>query len=213
MTVRTKIEIILVGVLLSGSTLVLHSWLGARDDRTRLQAALDAQKTVIEQAQQQIQTLVNDEKQRDAQAQSAIDTMRRKVAGLQTPQQIASWITSQLPMPSPITLTVPTATPSNPKPDAVAQIPLQDLPSIRDAIESCKECTLKLQTAQQDLASKNQQLQLAGEQMSAAERQRDIAIAAAKGGTFWHRLRQNTKWLLLGGGAAASALCMSGHCR
>jgi hypothetical protein len=213
MTVRTKIEIALLGLVLSASGLLLRSWLEAHDERTRLQAILDAQKTVIRQVQQQIQTLANDEKQRDAQAQSAIATMRRDLAGIQTPKQIASWIPSQLPTPSPITLTVPAASPSNPKPDAVAQIPPQDLPSIRDAIESCKECTLELQTAQQNISSKNQQIQLAGEQLSAVGRQRDAAIAAAKGGTFWHRLRQQTKWLLLGAGAAAASLCTSGHCR
>lgn len=101
----------------------------------------------------------------------------------------------------------------NSLPPALATIPQVDLPSLRNYVESCKECQLSLATAQQDLQTKDQQLKLAGEELSAAEQQRDAALKALKGGSFWRRLAHDSKLLLIGGAISAGAFCASGHCR
>ncbi len=101
----------------------------------------------------------------------------------------------------------------NSLPPALATIPQVDLPSLRNYVESCKECQLSLATAQQDLQTKDQQLKLAGEELSAAEQQRDAALKALKGGSFWRRLAHDSKLLLIGGAISAGAICASGHCR
>jgi hypothetical protein len=49
--------------------------------------------------------------------------------------------------------------------------------------------------------------------LAAMTRERDSAITAAKGGTFWRRFRRNVEWFALGAGAGAAAVCASGHCR
>jgi Skp family chaperone for outer membrane proteins len=196
-----------------GSPAIVHSWFEYRSDRMQLEATLSAQKLVIQQAREQMENLQDANDRRDAQAQATIAAMQQAVTKLQTPQQISAWIPSQLPGPIPISLVVPNPTAANPTPNAIASIPQEDLPAIRDTIESCKECAVKLNAAQQDLASTDQQLQLAGQQLSAVERQRDAAIAAAKGGPFWQRLRRNTKWFLYGLGMGATALCATGHCK
>jgi hypothetical protein len=108
----------------------------------------------------------------------------------------------------------PTQKPAgNSPPPALATIPQADLPALRDYVESCKECQLSLATTQQDLAAKNQQLKLAGEELSAAEQQRDVALKALKGGSFWRRLGHDSKLLVIGGAVSAAAVCASGHCR
>jgi len=108
----------------------------------------------------------------------------------------------------------PAQTPAgNSPPPALATIPQADLPALRDYVESCKECQLSLATAQQDLLTKDQQLKLAGEGLSAAEQQRDVALRALKGGSFWRRLGHDSKLLLIGGAISAAAVCASGHCR
>jgi hypothetical protein len=213
MTLRTKIQITAIGLLLALSVVIVRSWLDDRDDSNRLKAALNAQSAVIQQAQQQMQALMDADKRRDAQAQSAIAAMQQAVAKAQTPEQIASWISGQVQTPVPLRVTIPATTTANSSPDAIATIPQRDLPSIRDEIESCKECSVKLQTSEQDLASKSRELQLAGEQLSATQRQRDAAIAATKGGSLWHRLRRNSRWMLFGAATAAAALCISKHCK
>ncbi|HEV2287377.1 MAG TPA: hypothetical protein VGR81_00325 [Candidatus Acidoferrales bacterium] len=108
----------------------------------------------------------------------------------------------------------PAQTPAgNSLPPALATIPQIDLPALRDYVESCKECQAKLAAAQQDLQTKNRQLKLAGEELSAAGEQRDAALKALKGGSFWRRLGHDAKLLLIGGAISSAALCSSGHCR
>lgn len=220
MTLRTKIEIAAALALLVVAAFAFSAWLEAHDDRLRLQSTLDAQSKLMDQAKQQSAALSAQEKQRDAALQSQLETMRDAVGKIQTPQQIAQWLPRQLPLPAPVTITVPPAAAQNPRlsggqaaPPAVATIPQQDLAPIRSAVESCEECGKKLAVAEQDAAAKDQQLQLAGQQLSAAENERDAAIKAAKGGAFWTRLRRNAKWFAIGAAAAASALCASGHCK
>lgn len=213
MTIRAKLEWLGALLTLCGLAVVVPSWNESRKDRLQMQSVLDSQKQIIAEAQAQIRALQEADKVRDKATQSAVAEMHHAAAQTQTPLQIVKWLPTQLDTPSPIRFSVPAPTASNPTPDAMASIPQQDLPSLRDLLESCKECKVELNAAQQDLASKNQQLRLAGEQLSATERQRDAAVTAAKGGTFWHRVGRNTHWLLVGAGAGAAALCATRHCR
>ena len=204
MTLRAKIEALAAICMLIAGALIVRSYLDARADQLRLQATIAAQQGIIASAQRQMQSLDAAAKQRDAQTQATIDAMQQAVARVQTPQQIASWIPPQLPTAAPLAVNIPSATAAHPAPDAIAKIPQQDLPAIRDMIESCKECSVKLNAAQQDLASKDQQLRLAGEQLSATQRERDAALTAAKGGNLWRRIRRNALWFLIGGATAAT---------
>ena len=204
MTLRAKIEALAAICILIAGALIVRSYLDARADQLRLQATIAAQQGIIASAQRQMQSLDAAAKQRDAQTLATIAAMQQAVARVQTPQQIASWIPPQLPTAAPLAVNIPSATAAHPAPDAIAKIPQQDLPAIRDMIESCKECSVKLNAAQQDLASKDQQLRLAGEQLSATQRERDAALTAAKGGNLWRRIRRNALWFLIGGATAAT---------
>lgn len=72
---------------------------------------------------------------------------------------------------------------------------------------------MKLASAQQDAASLKSQLQLAGEQLSAVQKERDAAVKASKGGGFWSRVKRGVKFFLIGAGTGAAAVCGSGHCK
>lgn len=213
LSTRSKLEIAAVLALLTLGAFVFYSWLEAHDDQIRLAATVDAQGKLLDQAKQQSAALAAGEKQRDAALQSQLETMRDAVAKIQTPQQIAQWLPQQLPLPAPVSVAIPPASPQNSAPAAVATIPQQDLTPIRNAVASCEECSKQLAVAQQDGAAKDQQLKLAGQQLSAAENERDAAIKAAKGGSFWTRLHRNAKWFAFGVAAAGAALCASGHCK
>jgi len=213
MTPRAKIECFAAACALAIVALLARSYLEAHADRARLAAALAAEKGIIDRAQQQIDSLDAAARQRDAATAAALAAMQKAAARAQSPEDIARWIPQQLQTPAPISVTVPPATPANPAPDAIARIPQQDLPVLRDRLEACRECTLQLATAQQDLAARQQQLKLAGEQLSATQRQRDAALAAAKGGSFWRRVRRNARWFAIGSAAAAAALCATSHCK
>lgn len=67
---------------------------------------------------------------------------------------------------------------------AGAVIPLADLKPLYDTLAGCQECTLTL-------ASANQRI---GE----LTKERDAAVKAAKGGSFWGKLKRNAEWFVGG---------------
>jgi hypothetical protein len=92
-------------------------------------------------------------------------------------------------------------------PDAPsAQIPAADLKPLFDYVQDCRSCQAQLAAAKQNAADNATKL-------TALTRERDAAVATAKGGTFWQRLRRNALWFVVGAGAGAAALCGTGRCR
>lgn len=201
-------------VLLAIAGYLGSSWMAAHDAQVKLDATLAAQKTVIDQEQKDRDAHAAADKVRDAQTAATIASMQKAISNVQTPAQIAAWLPKQAPsLPQPITIQMPAATPQNPTPAAAASIPQADLPILRNQVEACQECAVKLASAQQDVASRDEQLKLAGEQLSALQRERDAAVTASKGGGFWSRVKRGAKFFLIGAGAGAAALCGTGHCK
>ena len=92
-------------------------------------------------------------------------------------------------------------------PDAPsAQIPAADLKPLFDYVQDCRSCQAQLAAAKLNSADDATKL-------AAVTRERDAALIAAKGGTFWQRLRRNALWFAVGAGAGAVAVCGTGHCR
>jgi hypothetical protein len=89
------------------------------------------------------------------------------------------------------------------------QIPAADLKPLYDYVQDCRSCQAQLAAAQQNRTDDATKL-------TAMTRERDAAVTAAKGGSFWRRLRRNVEWFALGavaGAAGSAAFCHSGHCR
>jgi|HubBroStandDraft_1064217.scaffolds.fasta_scaffold29232_2 hypothetical protein len=92
-------------------------------------------------------------------------------------------------------------------PDAPsAQIPAADLKPLFDFVQDCRSCQAQLAVAKQNATDNATKL-------TAVTRERDAAVATAKGGTFWQRLRRNALWFVVGAGAGTAAVCGTGHCR
>lgn len=214
LTLRAKLEIAAGVLALAGAAFGFTTWLQEHDDRLRAQADAAAAKKVFDQAADQMKQHADADRARDEATAKQLEAMQKLASQIQTPAQIAAWIPKQLPaVPQPITVTIPPGTAQDPSPAAIAAIPQADLPVLRDYIEKCREDSLKLSTCEADKASKAEQLRLAGEQLSAVERQRDAYKAAAAGGTFWTRTKRAAKWLVVGAGVGAAAICGSGHCK
>jgi hypothetical protein len=213
LTSREKWEIgggfltLLIVAILGGS------WLGAREDSIRMKATIDAQQQVIAASAKQARDLLDAEAERDKMTAANVAALAAAAAKQVTPGEIASWLPKQLAGPQPITFTIPTPTAANPAPNAMASIPQSDLPALRDQIEKCQECGLKLTAAEADVASRDERLALAGAELSAMSKERDAAVKASKGGSFWTRTKRAAKWLVIGIGVGAAAVCGSGHCK
>jgi len=93
---------------------------------------------------------------------------------------------------------------------STAQIPAADLASLYDYVQDCRACQLQLTAAKQNATDDAAKIR-------ALTRERDAAVTAAKGGSFWLRLKRNAHWLAIGAAVGAitatAALCNTGHCR
>jgi hypothetical protein len=93
---------------------------------------------------------------------------------------------------------------------AAAEIPAADLAPLYDYIQDCRACQLQLAASKQNATDD-------AAKIAALTRERDAALTAAKGGSFWLRLKRNAHWLAVGAAIGAvtstAALCSTGHCR
>lgn len=187
----------------------------AHDAQVKLAATIEAQKTVIEQASKDRDARAADDARRDAQTIATISSMQKAIENVQTPAQIAAFLQKSITpaAPQPITIEVPKSTEANPAPPAQVEIPQADLPALRNQVEACQECSVKLASAQKDVTSLQSQLKDAGAQLSAVSKERDAAVKASKGGGFWSRVKRSARFFAIGAAAGAAAVCGSGHCK
>jgi len=205
MTIRRTLELAALAIALIIAAAATHAWFTSRDEQQRLATTLAQQKQIIEAA---------DTRERDRQATLArvlaqIENLKRTT---QTPRQIVTALPKYLSLPQPIALapegslpistgkgTDDSATGTLPLPSGpMAQIPSADLKPLYDYVQDCRACEIELAAAKQNESDDNAKI-------SALTAQRDAAISAAKGGTFWRRLRRDLTWLGVGAALGTAA--------
>ncbi len=210
-----------VGVALAlgvaiGAALVVHSWLEARDARIRLQATIAAQQQLIAAAEQREQQRAHELKNTLAQ----IAELKRSIV---TPEQVVRELPQYLPLSQPIQIVparpeTPAAQPGDTQQrsgapeksvhgepvqgEHVAQMPVEDLKVLFDFVQDCRACKVQLAAAQADHADDQTKI-------AALTKERDAALKAARGGSFWSGLRRGAKWFLIGGVIGAAAVAAS----
>jgi hypothetical protein len=75
--------------------------------------------------------------------------------------------------------------------DCTAQIPAEDLKPLYNYIQDCRACQTKLAAANQNAADD-------AKKIAALTQERNAAVTAAKGGSFWRRLQRNATWFAAG---------------
>jgi hypothetical protein len=226
---RRTLEIAAFCAALLIAALAIHAWLSTRDEQLRLQSTLAAQKQILDAADTREQTrhaTLNDALAKIEKLKRVTQTPQQilrdlpQYLPLPLPITLAPPATDAHPQqgtalpaksetatqPPPGSHAAPTepvaphssATPCQPAGNCVAQMPAADLKPLYDFTQNCRECQLRLTAAQQDHSDDLTKL-------DALTRQRDAAITAAKGGTFWRRLRRSALWVVVGAGVGAAA--------
>jgi hypothetical protein len=237
---RRTLEIAAFCAALLIAALAIHAWLSSRDEQHRLQTTLATQKQVLDAADARERTrqatlngaLAKIEKLKRS-TQTPQQILRDLPNYLPLPQPItlapmsASAAAQQgtappeksvsargtqpapseppgtQPLPAAPQPIVPCNTP-NAASNCVVQMPSADLKPLYDFTQNCRECQLRLAAAQQDHADDLTKL-------DSLTRERDAAITAAKGGTFWRRLRRNALWFVIGAGVGAASAHIAAH--
>ena len=229
---RRTLEIAAFSAALLIAALAIHAWLSSRDDQLRLQSTLATQKQVLDAAdarEHMREAALNDALAKIERLKRATQTPQQILLdlpnylplpqpitlappatdaqqGTALPEKSASPRAAQ-PAPSqpPNTNSLAAApqpaipcNPANAASNCIVQMPSSDLKPLYDFAQTCRECQLRLAAAQQDHADDLTKL-------TSLTRERDAAITAAKGGTFWRRLRRNALWFVIGAGVGAAA--------
>jgi hypothetical protein len=201
LTARAKVEILcaILGLALFG--VGVYSWLGEHDARIKAdQTAKIAQATIDKDASLR-KAEASADVERDKQTATSVAKIDAAAAAEKTPAQIVKWIPAQLHTPAPIRMQIPAATPADPVPDAIVDVPQIDLAPIRDAIAKCQAQAVELGGCTKDVSSLKLQMTQAGEQLQKMTAERDQYKKAA-GRTKWQRAE---KVLEIVGGVAAGA--------
>lgn len=200
------------------SLLALWSYLSARDAKVKAEATQAADEKVIaqndqqiKQNDQQVKLLAAQIEQLKADQARQLLTLQATFSRAQTPAQSASLTDVLLALKSGETKVGGTAT------APTLEVPRAELQTYEHA---CEECKIKFQstaaqlanvTAQRDKSEQDKQLLMLDVKQRTDER--DKWHTAAKGGSFWQRFTRSVKYLAIGAGAGAVAVCVSGHCR
>jgi hypothetical protein len=181
--------------------LLADAWRSARHDSSQLAAALAAQSTAIQRAGDR-------ERQHDAQLAAALASIQAQKRSVRTPQQAAKDLPSILPtLPFPISIHVPDLSPLEPPevaPPATISVPQTDLKPLYDDLQDCRVSALESDTLKKDLADEKTR-------SAALLHERDAAVAAAHGGTFWLRIKRGAKWFVIGAAAGAAVAAIAHH--
>jgi len=193
------LHIVIAATTLVAALLIGDAWRVARRNSVQLAATLAAQNILIKQASAQ-------EEQRNNDLAAALATIAAAKKHVQTPQQAADAIPSVLPpLPLPIKISIPKLAQSQ-LPDDVApasiSIPQSDLKPLYDSLQDWRACALQREATKKDLADEQTRV-------AALTRERDAAITAAHGGTFWSHLKYAAKWFAIGAATAAIATTAS----
>jgi len=178
---------------------IADAWRTARRNSAQLAATLTSQNALIEQATAR-------EQQRNAQLAAALASVAAEKKRVQTPQQAVDAIPSVLPpLPLPVKILLPDLSQSPIQVDAAPasiSIPQSDLKPLYDSLQDCRACALERDATKKDLVDEQARV-------AALTRERDTAIAVARGGSFWSQLKHAAKWFVIGVAAGAAATAAS----
>jgi hypothetical protein len=190
LSMKPTLDIILFAAAIVALALLADAWRTARHDSQQLAATLTAQNKQIQQAGSR-------EDQRDSQLATALAAIQAQKRSVHTSQQAAAQLAAVLPqLPLPVSIQSPGLSPLLPPepadPTATAiSIPKLDVIPLYDALQDCRANSAENDSLQKDLSDEKSR-------SAALQRERDAAVATAKGGTFMVRLKRAAKWFAIG---------------
>jgi hypothetical protein len=193
----TKIGLAVAGLGLGA--LAVSGYVAERERRVKAETVAAAEAAVQKGLVQQISDLEKQMAARDAAYQGELQTLNSKFQSASTPTQVAQLLAQVMGLKQPVTITVPSTTPQDPHPSAIAQVPEIDFPQAKAYVQDCETCKLQLPKLQADLADRIAQQALAQRQIASLKDERDSWKVAAKGGTWKQRAWKATKLLVIGG--------------
>jgi DNA repair exonuclease SbcCD ATPase subunit len=162
-----------------------------------LEAELKATRQLLQAKDQENSRLDQGMKERDQQTAEMVNEIERLKARPATIREIVREIPQYIPFEKP-----PEVAPPNPAtPEAPPQIQLDESQTqdLRKFYLDCHRATLELQACQENAKDWKAKEVTWEEKEAILIQQREAAIRAVKGGTFWTRFKRNGGWYAAGG--------------
>lgn len=196
---KAKLEILIFVVALIAVALLADAWRSARHDSQQLASTLAAQNSIIQQT-------ADREKQRDTQVADALSTIQAEKRRVKSPEQASAELLSVLPtLPLPISIHDPDLSvpiPPGQSASTTLSIPRPDLVPLYNDLQDCRASEVENDTLQKDLSDEKAR-------SSALQDERNAAVSAAHGGSFFVRLKRAAKWFAIGLAAGAAVTAAS----
>ena len=210
MTTREKVLLAIVSVLLVLLWIGFTAWRGQHALNAAATAQADQREKTITQAETEIDQAKADQARTAGNLQAALKALDAEKAKPVTPALFVADLNKAVPnLPEPVSIEAkPETIPAVAETKATTSetqvvIPAADLPALKAYKIGCDENAAKLTACQLTAASLSEQLDGAGRQLKATADERDSWKKAAKGGSFWARLRKRVKCVAISGASAA----------
>jgi hypothetical protein len=198
MTLRAKVELAAVFLVLAGLVIIARIWLAEHDARIQAESVVKAQQQVQQQTQTQINDLAKQMADRDAAYQASLKTLNTNFQQAQTPAQVAQLASELMGLKAPVTIVQPPSTAQDLHPTAQAQVPAIDFPQAKAYIQDCESCKLDRAKLTADAATRQQQADLAQKQLDSLKAENSALQTAVRGGTVLQRVGKAAKFLIIG---------------
>lgn len=200
------VKVLLAGLGVLALLLAAKSILEERDAKVRLDAELKATKQLLQAKDRDLQSINRTMEERDKKTASLVKEIELLRARPATIQEIAREIPHYVPLVTPPTF-VP-QTPTAPPKIEFTEPQAQDL---RLYYLDCQAKTLKLEACTENEADWKRKELTWQEKEAILKQQRDAAVAAVHGGTFWQRFKRNGKWVLVTAATGVAAYEIGKH--
>lgn len=204
--ISKSIQAILLGVGLILAGLAGRALLNEREDRVRLDAELKATGQLLQAKDQELSRLDRGMKERDQQTAEMVKKIEELKARPATIREIVREMPQYIPFEKPPELVPPIPS----APEAPPQIGLDEsqVQDLRKFYLDCHRATLELQACQENAKDWKAKEITWQEKEQILVQQREAAIRAVKGGSFWTRFSRNGKWFLVGGAVGGATVAI-----
>jgi len=183
-----------------GLLFAFRAYESEREARIKVEATIDAQKGMLAHQDQIIKDAQQAIKDRDTATAKTVDALARVQAQPPaSPVETAGQIAKYLALAAPPAVAQPGG--PAPAPGSVVFTP-PAAEELRKASVGCAEDQVKLTACQKDAIDRANQTSALEDKLKVVTGERDAAVKAIKGGSFFTRLKHDGKTALIGAGVA-----------
>jgi hypothetical protein len=187
--------------------LALRGYFQEREDRVRLDAELEASRQLLVKNQHELDAVTRGMAERERETRVMVKQIQELKARPASLREIVREIPQYIPFQQPPE--IPPPSPDAPEAPPKLELDESQAQDLRKFYLDCRQATFELRACQENAEDWKRKETLWEERERILTEQRDAAVRAVKGGTFWTRLKRESKYAVgaAGGAGVGAGLC------